>query len=194
MATEPHFDAARWIAGNTLGGRRLTPEATSAVSDFTLMWNLFEDIACNNEASIRTFEAFVGRINIESLPPEYLEAIKECLAFWQFRYRTPTGFADRFFGLNFRRNDRQELVEAVLEEREQDHASMLLALMIIVYRLRNNLFHGIKSLEMLNDQVPNLTTASRCLGLILSVAQSHLIRHPPAELDRRSPPRASGDA
>lgn len=178
MANAPHFDAARWIAGNTQGGRRLTLEATAAVGDFTLMWNLFEDLACNNEANARTFEDFVARVNFEGLPQEYLDALEECLTFWRFRYTTPDGFAQRFFGLNFRKNDRQELVEAVLQERELNQASKLLALMIIVYRLRNNLFHGIKSLAILNDQIPNLNTASRCLGLILNVAQSHLIQRP----------------
>jgi hypothetical protein len=194
VATAPHFDAARWIAGNTQGGRRLTLEATAAVGDFTLMWNLFEDIACNNEANVRTFEGFVSRIDFAGLPQDYVDALDECLTFWRFRYRTPVGFADRFFSLNFRKNDRQELVEAVLQEHELGQAKKLLALMVIVYRLRNNLFHGIKSLEMLNDQVPNLNTASRCLGLILNVAQSHLIRHPMPRVQRRSQSPASGDA
>ena len=107
------------------------------------MWNLFEDLACNNEANVRTFEDVVARVNFEGLPQEHLDALEECLTFWRFRYRTPVRFADRFFGLNFRRNDRQELVEAVLQERELNQADKLLALMIIVYRLRNNPWHQV---------------------------------------------------
>lgn len=40
--------------------------------------------------------------------------------------------------------------------------------MIIVYRLRNNLFHGLKEIPTLNDQIPNLDMACRALAAILS--------------------------
>ena len=43
--------------------------------------------------------------------------------------------------------------------------------MIIVYRLRNNLFHGLKSIPTLNDQVANLNMACRALASIVQALE-----------------------
>jgi hypothetical protein len=48
--------------------------------------------------------------------------------------------------------------------------------MIIVYRLRNNLFHGLKSIDMLNEQVDNLNMAAKCLAAILESLPSRWVR------------------
>ena len=66
-------------------------------------------------------------------------------------------------------------MEEVLLGQRQNLSDKVLALMLIVYRLRNNLFHGLKTLEMLNDQVHNLNTASRCLGVLMMLSRSHLV-------------------
>jgi hypothetical protein len=175
MTTAPAFDAATWIAQNTYGGTRLTPEATAAVANFTMMWNLFEGIVCGNRADVQQFESLAARLSEAAVAPDVMNSINDCLAFWTFRYRTPEGFTDRFLGLYFRKNDRREIVEEVLLGQRESLSDKVLALMLIVYRLRNNLFHGIKTLEMLNDQVHNLNTASRCLGVLMTLSSSHLV-------------------
>lgn len=91
------------------------------------------------------------------------------------RYCTTDGFGDRFEGLYFRSNDRRNHVESVLVEGPASLKDMLLALMIIVYRLRNNLFHGLKTLDTLNDQVQNLAVASRCLAAVLEAVPSRFL-------------------
>jgi len=173
----PAFDAASWIAQNTYGGMCLTSEATAAVANFTMMWSLFEGIACGNHANVRQFEKLAAALSNATVPPDVLNSIDDCLAFWTSRYRAPEGFADTFIGLYFRNNDRKEVVEKVLLGQRESPSDKLLALMLIVYRLRNNLFHGLKTIEMLNDQVHNLNTASRCLGALMILSHSHLVRH-----------------
>jgi hypothetical protein len=179
MATTPAFDAATWIAQNTYGGTLLTPEATAAVANFTMMWNLFEGIVCGNAAKVPQFEGLAARLSEAAVPLDTMNSLDDCLAFWTLRYRTPEGFTDRFLGLYFRNNDRREIVEEVLLGQRQSLSDKVLTLMIIVYRLRNNLFHGLKTLEMLNDQVDNLNTASRCLGVLMTLSRSHLVTHSP---------------
>ncbi|MEW4567006.1 hypothetical protein AB1L88_03980 [Tautonia sp. JC769] len=176
MVIVPHFDAVKWIEVNMQGGQDLTPEAIEAVTNFTLMWNLFEGLVCDNRANVGTFEAFAGRVDFTRPPLNRFEQFDKCLSFWKSRYCTPAGFNDRFQGLNLRDNDRPKLVKEVLEDKNVDEKSKLLACMIIVYRLRNNLFHGIKTLMMLNDQVSNLNTASQCIGSILKLTRSDLVR------------------
>jgi hypothetical protein len=175
MPTASVFNATEWIAQNTPGGTELSAEATEAVSSFTTMWNFFESTLCENHASVAAFARACERFDPHQIPPATIQAIDECLAFWTFRYRTPEGFGHRFEGLNFRPNDRRAHVESVLEGISTDPKDKLLALMIIVYRLRNNLFHGLKTLEMLNDQVQNLATAGRCLAAVLEAIPSRLV-------------------
>ena len=54
-------------------------------------------------------------------------------------------------------------VEAVLSEAQTGSAETILALLIIVYRLRNNLFHGEKWSYYFKDQLGNFTHASAIL-------------------------------
>lgn len=169
------FDATKWLAENTHGGTELSPEAREAVANFTTMWNFFESTLCENRASVAALTRISERFDADRVAPDTNQALEECLAFWQFRYRTPHGFGRRFEGLYFRPNDKRAHVEAVLNGGTDNPRDRLLALMIIVFRLRNNLFHGLKSLEMLNDQVENLATASRCLAAVMESVPSRFV-------------------
>jgi hypothetical protein len=175
MTTVNAFNATEWIAQNTAGGTEFSAEAHEAVASFTTMWNFFESTLCDNRASVAAFERACERFAVNQTSPATIAALDECLAFWRFRYRTPDGFGHRFESLYFRPNDRRAHVESVLEGKSTDPKARLLELMIIVYRLRNNLFHGLKTLAMLNDQVANLSTASRCLAAILEAIPSRFV-------------------
>jgi hypothetical protein len=169
------FDATSWLVENTHGGIELSPDAREAVASFTTMWNFFESTLCENRASVAALTRISERFEADRIPPGTNQALEDCLAFWQFRYRTPDGFGRRFDGLYFRPNDKRAQVEAVLNGESDNPREKLLALMIIVFRLRNNLFHGLKSLEMLNDQVENLATASRCLAAVMESVPSRFV-------------------
>ena len=175
MSIANAFNATEWIAENTHGGTELSDEARDAVVSFTTMWNFFESALCENRASVAAFERACDQFDPNRVPPATIQALDECLAFWKFRYRMPDGFGNRFERLYFRPNDRRTHVESVLEGKSTDLKDKLLALMIIVYRLRNNLFHGLKTLDMLNDQAQNLATASRCLAAILEAIPSRFV-------------------
>jgi len=175
MLTANTFNATEWIAQNTRGGTKLSGEAREAVANFTTMWNFFESTICKNRASVAAFERACIRLEPGQISPSTLQTIEECLSFWRHRYHTAGGFGYRFENLYFRPNDRRAHVESVLVKNTENLKDKLLALMIIIYRLRNNLFHGLKTLEMLNDQVQNLMVASRCLAAILEAIPSNML-------------------
>ena len=167
------FSANSWIAANCVGANHLHPETVDVVSNFTLMWNFFEGVACDNRANIRTFERLSEEIGQHGVQ---IEGLEEAVKFWTFRYWTGSEFRDRFDGLHFRANDRRDHVEAVLRGEKTDQTSKLLAVMILVYRLRNNLFHGIKTVDMLNDQAVNLDMACKTLAAVLEASGNYLVR------------------
>lgn len=176
MIKVPNFSAADWISENTYGGTRMSAEASAAVANFTTMWNFFEGTVCENKANVATFERVSRRFDPSLMRDITLKTLEQCLLFWQFRYQMPGGFGHRFDNLYFRSNDRRHHVEAVIQGRITNSQEVALALMIIVYRLRNNLFHGIKGVDMLNDQVQNLDNASRCLAGLLEGIRPHLVQ------------------
>ncbi|MEG6992810.1 hypothetical protein V1979_38690, partial [Pseudomonas aeruginosa] len=61
--------------------------------------------------------------------------------------------------LNLRPSDHPGLVQAVIEGANNDPRDRMLGLLMIVWRLRNNLFHGAKWAYQLRDQRENFTHA-----------------------------------
>jgi hypothetical protein len=171
-ATMTTFSANHWISVNCLGGDTLKRETVKVVSNFTLIWNLFEGVLCNNHARTQAFENLAIEIAQRAL---HSVEIEDCVRFWSHRYLTDTDFNNLFQSLNFRPRDLREHVEAVLRREKNDLRSQLLAVMIIIYRLRNNLFHGLKTIDTLNDQVPNLNMACRALAAIMNASHAPII-------------------
>ena len=175
MSTAAEFSAAAWIAQNTQGGTCLSGEAQQAVANFTTMWNFFESTLCDNRASVAAFERVVEKYQPAQVSEGTAQTLAACLVFWRARYRSSGGFSRRFDGLHFRQGDRRAHVEDVLSGKADSQNAEMLALMIIIYRLRNNLFHGLKTLEMLNEQVENLTNASQCIAAIMEAIPSRFV-------------------
>ncbi|MDP2248699.1 MAG: hypothetical protein Q8J65_11245, partial [Nitrosomonadales bacterium] len=147
-----NFDAATWLGDSFVGGEELKPDAIAAVSNFTLMWNLFEGVLCPEGANASSLEDLAVQVTQPRNGPPPKDNLKEFVCFWTHRYRSGERFNDRFEGLNFRRPDRKSLVETVLSGKSEAPEDEALAILLIVYRLRNNLFHGLKTISMLNDQ------------------------------------------
>ncbi|CAM5211929.1 hypothetical protein CDEF62S_00153 [Castellaniella defragrans] len=185
MSTGFTFNATKWLSQNALGGTKISTDAKEAIVGFTTMWNFFESTICDNNASIQAFDRACKKLKPDYISTSTILALEKCLRFWRCRYCKVGGFTDLFDDLHFRPGDRRGQVEMVLKRSSESLEDKLLALMIIVYRLRNNLFHGLKTLDMLNDQVQNLEIASQCLAAILEAIPSRfmLVRKLPRQVD-----------
>lgn len=173
MTSTSSFNASNWISTNCTGAQNLLPETIVVVANFALMWNFFEGVMCKRQAGVVAFEQCIAEISGRVV---HHDGIEEAITFWTFRYWTGTEFQDHFNDLHFRKSDRKDHVEAVLRGDMADFGSKILAVLIIVYRLRNNLFHGIKTIDMLNDQAKNLDMGCRALAAVLEVSGTHLVR------------------
>ncbi len=160
------IDPTTWLADQVPHYHTLPDDSKKAITDFCLLWGLFEGRCLNERASIGQIERFVAGIadDLEE-DGQFLDAPLE---YFQHRYIEPgVGFTHRithrFQHLNFRIGDRQPFVEAVLLGLQADKSAVLTALLIIVYRFRNNLFHGPKWRYELGEQVDNFSTANGLL-------------------------------
>jgi len=87
----------------------------------------------------------------------------ECLAYFRERYFRNVTATPQFFGLQLRDNDEPALVKAVLKGENTNPRDCVAALLIVVYRLRNNLFHGAKWAYGIRGQLGNFTHANAIL-------------------------------
>ncbi len=139
-----------------------TEDDISSINDFTLIWNVFENVVCNNNCSVARLEERLHSINFK------LNDFSEHLDYFKNRYIVNGTTNVRFEHLYFRRNDRRDLVESVLIGNNVEVFNIVLTLSIIVYRFRNNLFHGIKEMQSIDQQRENFENANLILKGILS--------------------------
>ena len=151
----------KWLCEKDPGFNALSKEEREAIMHFSLLWSFFEAKALNTKASANSILALVhkwaraGRLSIESFTQN--------LAYFRNRYFNNGTTTHHFVGLNLRRNDNQELVLAVLKGDNINPADCVAVLLIIVYRLRNNLFHGVKWAYDICEQLDNFTNANEAL-------------------------------
>jgi hypothetical protein len=88
------------------------------------------------------------------------------------RYYKGDHLTHAFFALNFRRGDRRELVERVMRGQTSNESEILSAILIIVFRLRNNLFHGTKWAYGIQGQLANFRNANKVLMSVIEMHQS----------------------
>lgn len=138
-----------------------------AISHFTLLWSAMEGRVLQTNANPTSLVDAVkamaqnGQLDVE--------AYQGSLAYFRDRYFQDGAFTYHFDQLLFRSRDRRPLVEAVLCGKENDPVSVLCALLLVVYRLRNNLFHGAKWAYGIKGQQANFTHGAEVLMRVLEV-------------------------
>jgi hypothetical protein len=146
--------------------QNLDEKKLSSIFYFTLIWNLFEKELCNTFAHISTHPKAEAEKLHSDIDKQTLHAV---FAYFKHRYITPDGHTNDLFdsfkfgqnsgdGQPFKEFVRQGLVNSAPSDQEQ-----LQALLYIVFRLRNNLYHGIKDVAKLYEQNENFKQANHLL-------------------------------
>jgi hypothetical protein len=148
-----------WL--NNRFGINLNEEDLTNVKDFTLIWNVFESSIFRSSFSIAKTEQKLKQQQFD------INDFQQFLDYFKNRYVTNSTINGRFQNLNFRRNDRETLVTEVLLGNNENANDVLLAMIIIVYRFRNNLFHGEKDIQVIDQQKTNFKNANELLQLLL---------------------------
>jgi len=161
------FHPIPWLNDNAPGFSDLQQQEKDAVMQFSLLWSLFEAQALESSASsnsiLKKCQKWSQRGVLE------LDTLQCFLDYFKERYIEQGKPNDRFKHLHLRRNDKPELVINVLRGIETDLGNILAVLLIIVYRYRNNFFHGIKWAYNFHDQLGNFTNANRLLSMVIKL-------------------------
>ncbi|EMO4505846.1 Uncharacterised protein [Klebsiella michiganensis] len=123
-----------------------------AMHKFTLLWTLFEAQVLGNSASVDKISQKVHKIDAEIIRSGWFD---DQLSYFIKRYTDESGINQRFSNLHLRKNDNPDLVCSVLKKESEEPACQLIACLTIIYRFRNNFFHGIKWAYGCKDQLDN---------------------------------------
>lgn len=91
------------------------------------------------------------------------QTFKDELAYFRSRYCEDGKFTYHFDHLHLRAGDKPDLVKRALKGETADLSELAAAVLIIVYRFRNNLFHGIKWAYQIQGQLENFNHANAVL-------------------------------
>lgn len=125
------------------------------IKNFTLIWSFFEHAYFDSNFKIQKLQVLMNDFNTFDL-----KIFQPQLNYFIDRYVQNGEFTSRFIRLNLRPRDKQELVEAVLLGNAQNPNDVIMAIIIIIFRFRNNLFHGLKDLGLMDQQSDNFKNAN----------------------------------
>ncbi|RDL47745.1 hypothetical protein BLJAPNOD_05467 [Ensifer sp. M14] len=155
----------QWLLARAPGFHALPEEDRAAIFNFTFLWSLFEAQVMGNFARADLICAKAdewqdaGTLDADQYDGE--------LAYFRQRYFANGQFTHHFAHLHLRPADQPDLVRSVLDGSNNDPRDRLLTVLIIVWRFRNNLFHGEKWTYQLQGQHANFTHANAVLMRLL---------------------------
>jgi len=145
------FDAIQWIGARQPSLQRYFGEGSQPLLHFALMWNMFEGELCDsaaNPAKLKEVSALLAQRGL--MTHRSSEAF---LKFLQERYWNGKELTGRFQFLRLRSAAEVAVVSEMLSGGTTDPVKVIHALLLVVYRYRNNTFHGLKEIaEVLGGQ------------------------------------------
>lgn len=139
-------------------------EEFASLVEFSLYWMYFEATRLENRASGRTIERYARKVAISDAATT---VIFETAEYFRNRYGAG-GRNQRYIALNFGESRGLERhAEKMLDDQRCDSRELLLGSLSVIYRYRNNLFHGPKWNYHLVDQEPNFRQAARLLAMLV---------------------------
>lgn len=151
-----------WISENIRDGANIDKDTYQSIADFCVMWALFEGTELHGiDVAVDELGNVAHRVEGE------IQNIDIALEFWKNRYIRAGELNHKFEQLNFTHQPHVQLVSQALKGMETEQANIVHSLLLIVYRLRNNLFHGVKDITRIRHQTTNLDTASDFLKNVL---------------------------
>ena len=158
-----------------------TEQKIKSVLRFAIFWNLLEaDILFKNHVSLWKLENSDLHTKIlTNLDEEEKSSLNYCILFFSERYCvwTDHNLTCRNNEEENKREDYKKKLQEIIEKQDEINKQELIEnnleeylkiCLFIVYRLRNNLFHGIKQLSDLTDQNDLFNVANRFLSVVLA--------------------------
>lgn len=151
-----------WLEQQEMGFSQVEDHERRIIMEFSLLWSLFECKVLETDASIPKIKEATQHWPVAVLLKE--DSFTGALAYFRERYVSDNEFTSNFYGLNLQSPKDKVLVERVLQKSPNlTDWEEVVGILIIIYRLRNNLFHGVKWAYSLQGQHDNFYWANAAL-------------------------------
>jgi len=161
----PASATEEWLERRAPGYSILPAPDRRAIYDFCLLWSLFEAKIMGGRAQVDRITDQVD--NWTGQNALHADQYAAELAYFRTRYFKEGEPTAHFHGLKLRDRDNPDAVTAVLSGADDTPRNQILTLLMVVWRLRNNLFHGAKWTIELRDQRDNFSHAGSVLMRLL---------------------------
>lgn len=158
-------ETLEWLSMKVPGFANLSPEERDVIDDFSFLWSLFEGKVMNRRCDLPRIRNYVQQLE-EQGGLEVLE-VEQYVGYLRNRYFRDDDVTGHYHGLNLDVHNNTEEVLETLRNEDAQKAVKLIGCLIVIYRLRNNLFHGEKWQYNLEGQLDNFTQANLFLKSLL---------------------------
>lgn len=139
------------------------------IGRFTILWNIFEDIKCDCNCTYEKIKNAVNSVNnytpFRELRKEFenrAEMSRCCISDYVRTRLYPDDVRARIHG-----QATNDYMPRVIEFLNSDGESVYDGALLAVWRIRNNMFHGLKSHQELNAQVELFKAMSAVLDEVI---------------------------
>ena len=132
-------------------GEKLNDELVMEIGKFSILWNCFERFQCDNLCNPKKIKKVYSLLSIDKEEQAKLAKVLNKRRSW-FGQVIPEYVETGLYPGNARQNQEEDrlLMEKFMEQKEDD---LRCGCLLVIYRIRNNLMHGLKCIEQLNDQL-----------------------------------------
>jgi len=148
-----------WI--NHYLNSELKMEEINSILLFTIYWNVLEHYKCDDKFSIKRIMELVSEYKLKK------EDYNEYYIYFKEKYFFGYGIDSFVESLKFRNNGDKDFLKITLASEDPTAEQVIGSLFLIIQRLRNNLFHGIKEARFLSEQERNFTVANEAIATFL---------------------------
>lgn len=169
------MNASDWIVTNLEHPEVLELNTLNSLGTFTLMWAIFEASEGEERNNmLGQITSFSNRL-AEHAP---VNLVDEEFSYWKTRYIANGEQTNKFRKLRLSDERQVELLLTTLSSEQPTFRDKLESCLLIVYRYRNNMFHGMKDVRKLNDQEQNFIMATNLLQKVLPFGRAYWLGFP----------------
>ena len=129
---------------------KLKDETVLEIGKFAILWNLFEKQYCNNSCNPNQLRRIAPSLTIESDALKKLAIVLNARRLW-FEM-VISDYARRSMHPGNARISSEENIRCMEQFLKMEGEELVLGCLLIIHRIRNNLMHGLKIAEQLDDQ------------------------------------------
>jgi len=155
-----------WLEQKVPEFAQLPKRDKTEILDFSLLWSFFEGTTLKGHANLESIREYVHGLDDNGR----LERINfsEYLAYVRDRYFRDSEYSEHFQYLYVEMSGDPKEIHQMLKNQTNSKRVLLIGCLAIIFRLRNNLFHGEKWKYQLQGQQSNFNHASLLLIKLMS--------------------------